>query len=227
MSPSSEVLTAQPEPRRTMRRDAVENRRRLLDAASQVFAVSGLEASVEEVARVAGVGMGTLYRRFATKDALIAELVRELIEDVLALAKDALTVPDGAGLEEFLYGCGAAQASNRGCLARMWNDSETRALKNECQAVTRELLADAQAHGRIRPDVELSDIDLLFVSLRGVIEATRDIGSAGWRRHIALFVAGLRPSTEALTAPALTDSQASRLRNPPRAKPAAGSSLTG
>ena len=189
---------------RALRRDAEENRRRLLDAAATVFARSGLDASVDEVARQAGVGMGTLYRRFATKDALIAELVRELLEDLLELARAALLAPDGSGLEQFLFGCGAAQASSRGCLSRMWSDSETRALKSECQALTRQLLAAAKRHGRIRPDAELSDIDLLFVSLRGVIEATRDAGDAGWRRHIALVVAGLRPSTEALSEPAFS-----------------------
>ena len=77
-------------PTKTLRRDAAQNRQRLLDAAEQVFAERGLEASVDEVARVAGVGMGTLYRRFPTKEALIAELVRELLEDVLLLARSSL-----------------------------------------------------------------------------------------------------------------------------------------
>ncbi|MCW2526962.1 MAG: TetR family transcriptional regulator [Pseudonocardiales bacterium] len=203
-----------PLPIKTLRRDAAQNRQRLLDAASQVFAERGLDASVEEVARAAGVGMGTLYRRFPTKDALIAELVRELLEDVLALAQHALTVADGAGLEQFLYACGEAQASNRGCLARMWNDSETAAIKAQCQLVTRELLLDAKAHGRIRADAQLSDIDLLFWSLRGVIEVTRDTSAAGWRRLIALMIAGLRPSSEELAEPGLTEAQAARIRNP-------------
>jgi AcrR family transcriptional regulator len=73
-----------------LRRDAARNRKRLLEAAAEVFAEQGLQASVDDVARVAGVGMGTLYRRFPTKDALIDELVRELLTEDLQDAREAL-----------------------------------------------------------------------------------------------------------------------------------------
>ena len=193
---------------RTLRRDAAENRRRVLDAAGVVFAEHGLEAGVEEIARVAGVGMGTLYRRFPTKDALIAELIRELLSDVLDLARAAREVPGGAGLEQFLYGTGSAQVTHRGCLARMWSDPESTAIKIEIRTVMAELLADAQSHGQVRQDAELSDIDLLFWSLRGIIEATQAIGPPVWRRHVALVVAGLRPSEERLPEQPMSEEQA-------------------
>ena len=84
-----------------MRSDAVKNRERLLGAAGQVFEEKGLEASVTDVARVAGVGMGTLYRRFASKDALIEALVSEVLEATIDMARMASAWPDGTGLEHF------------------------------------------------------------------------------------------------------------------------------
>jgi AcrR family transcriptional regulator len=197
---------------RTLRRDAAINRQRLLDAASQVFAERGLDASVEEVARAAGVGMGTLYRRFATKEALISALVRELLIDVAQIGRECLEEPDGAGLEQFLFRAGAAVAGHRGCVARWWTDDESRAIKAECRMTTKELLVDAQAHGRIRSDAQPADIDLVFWSLRGVIEATQGIADTAWRRQIAVMVAGLRPSPESLAEPALTEAEAESVR---------------
>ena len=87
-----------------MRSDAQKNRERLLVAAGQVFEEKGLEASVADVARVAGVGMGTLYRRFPSKEALIEALVSEVLEATIAMAREAAARPDGTGLEHFLRG---------------------------------------------------------------------------------------------------------------------------
>ena len=116
---------------RPLRKDAAENRERLLQAAAQVFAEQGLEASVEEVARVAGVGMGTLYRRFPTKEALIAELVAQLQQEFIDDARRAMQVPDGFGLETFLHDAARRQASHRGCLPRLWNSASTTAAAEE------------------------------------------------------------------------------------------------
>jgi AcrR family transcriptional regulator len=181
---------------KTLRRDAAENRQRLLDAAATVFSERGLEASVDEIARVAGVGTGTLYRRFPTKDALISELVRQLLIDLVAIATDALEVTDGSGLEQVMYRTGEIQASHRGCIARMWSDDETAALQNEYRRIVSGLLASAKTHGRIRQDAVQSDIDLTFWALRGVIETTRGVSDAAWRRHLAVVIAGLRPDAE-------------------------------
>ncbi|MCW2747786.1 MAG: HTH-type transcriptional regulator, partial [Nocardioidaceae bacterium] len=197
---------------KTLRRDAAENRQRLLDAASQVFAEHGLDGSVDEVARVAGVGMGTLYRRFPTKEALIGELVRQLLEELVALARQSLTVADGCGLEQYLFELAAAQNTQRGCLAKLWNDDESVAIKNECHDLIGELLIDAQAHQRIRADANLSDIDILLWSLPGVIATAKDSGDAAWRRHVAIFLAGLRPTEVPLNEPALTLDQANAIR---------------
>ena len=188
---------------KTLRRDAAENRQRLLDAAATVFSERGLDVSVDEIARVAGVGTGTLYRRFPTKDALISELVRQLLIDLVALATKALEVTDGSGLEQVMYGTGEIQASNRGCISRMWNDEETEVLKLEYRRILSELLISAKDHGRIREDAAQSDVDLTFWALRGVIETTRGVSDTAWRRHLALVIAGLRPGAEPIIEPPL------------------------
>ena len=185
---------------KVLRRDAAENRQRLLDAAATVFSARGLDVGVDEIARVAGVGIGTLYRRFPTKDALISELVRQVLEDFLALARDAASAPEGEGLEQVLYGSGAILASNRGCLSRMWNDDQTTVLRNEYRRILFELLAQAKQHGRIREDATDADLDLIFWSLRGVVATTRGVTDTGWRRIMAVMIAGLRPGADDLDA---------------------------
>jgi AcrR family transcriptional regulator len=77
------------------RRDAVRNYHRILDAAREVLGESGAEASMEEIAARAGVGIGTVYRKFASKDALIDELLRLAMEQLTAAADRALTRADG------------------------------------------------------------------------------------------------------------------------------------
>lgn len=183
---------------RTLRRDAAQNRRRLLEAARIVFAEHGLDAGVEEVAQAAGVGVGTLYRRFPTKYALIAELVREFMEKVVVLARQAEQVADGRGLEQLVYALGELQAANRGCLARIWTDDTSTALRDEYRGLVAGLLAEAKAHGTIRHDAAVTDLDLLFWSLRGIIETTGELSTVAWRRQAAISLAGLRPSSGTL-----------------------------
>jgi AcrR family transcriptional regulator len=179
-----------------LRRDAAENRARLLDAATQVFAEHGLDGSVEDVAREAGVGMGTLYRRFPTKQALIDELVGGLRRDLLELAHSAAERTDGTGLEELLLRVGQFQAEPRGCLERLWRHSAAELdTMTEFRLILRELLASAQELGRIRSDVMTTDISMVLWSLRGVIETTRAVAPTAWRRHLEILVAGLRPAS--------------------------------
>lgn len=189
---------------RHLRRDAAANRELILDAAALVFARHGLDAGVEEIARVAGVGVGTLYRRFPTKDALIAELVRDVLETMCALAAEAAEAPEGRGLEQFLEASSAYQAEHRGCLSRLWNTSPT----NELLVLVRQriatMLSDAKRHGLVRDEVTSTDLTMVMWSIRGVIETTREVAPDAWRRHLSLLVAGLRPSPDPLSHRPLT-----------------------
>ncbi len=88
---------------RPLRRDAERNRQRILKAASEVFNERGLEVSLDEIARYAGVGVGTVYRRFRTKEELVGALFKERIDSVAALAEEALQAPDPwSGLVSFM-----------------------------------------------------------------------------------------------------------------------------
>ncbi|HTZ42603.1 MAG TPA: helix-turn-helix domain-containing protein [Jatrophihabitans sp.] len=198
-----------------LRRDAAENRERLLAAANQVFADHGLDAGVEEVAQAAGVGMGTLYRRFPSKQALIDALVGNLRLELLELARSAGEREDGSGLRWLLFAAGELQAAQPACLQRLWrhSDVEPEAVTEIRQAFA-DLLADAQRHGTVRPDVTSTDITLVIWSIVGIIDTTGAVAPTAWRRHLELLLAGLRPSGQpaaGLTEPALSPAAAAAI----------------
>jgi AcrR family transcriptional regulator len=192
-----------------MRSDALKNRERLLVAAGQVFEEKGLEASVADVARVAGVGMGTLYRRFASKDALIEALVSEVLEATIAMAREAAGWPDGTGLEHFLEASSSYQAEHLGCLPKLWSTDHH--LITTARDLIAGLLSDAQAHGRVRPDLTSTDLSLVMWSMRGVLETTRTNAPEAWRRHLGLLIAGMRPAEGALPHRPLSQNQVDRI----------------
>ena len=192
---------------RPLRRDARENRQRLLDAAAAVFAERGLEAGVEEIAHVAGVGIGTLYRRFPTKDALICALVHDVMTTILELARASTGCPDGTGLENFLAAASAYQAAHTGVLPRLWKAGSEHRSVDEIRRLVDALLADAKDNGRIRTDLTSTDLTIVMWSIRGVIETTRGIAPDAWRRHLDILIAGLRPAAEPLLHPPLSQQE--------------------
>ncbi len=219
MNTHSTVVAVKP-----LRRDAAENRERLLAAASRVFAARGLDAGVEEIAREAGVGMGTLYRRFPSKQALIDELVGGLRLYLLEIARTALDEPDGTGLEQALLGTGELLAEQSGCLQNLWAHSEVglEAIE-EYHGHLSELLESAQASGRIRREVTRADLSVILWSVSGVITQIGAIAPKAWRRHLEVVIAGLRPvdseyRAAALAEPPLSDAQVRRVTMRARAR---------
>src|SRR4051812_42378530 len=102
-------------PARAPRKDALRNRELLIVAAREVFAERGLDASLDDVARRAGVGVGTAYRHFANKHELVAAIFQQAIVEIAALAQTALAAQDPwDGLVQFLEGTLDAQTVNRG-----------------------------------------------------------------------------------------------------------------
>jgi AcrR family transcriptional regulator len=181
-------------------------------AAGQVFEEKGLEASVADVARAAGVGMGTLYRRFPSKDALIEALVSEVLEATIAMAEEAASCPDGTGLEHFLRAVSAYHAEHLGCLPKLWNSHHVvLAARRRIAAHLADLLADAQTHGRIRADLTNTDLSLVMWSIRGVLETTGSNAPEAWKRHLDLLLAGMRPTETALPHRPLSQSQVDRI----------------
>jgi AcrR family transcriptional regulator len=149
--------------------------------------------------------MGTLYRRFPTKDALIEAVVHDVLETTIRMAREAASQPEGGGLEQFLQASGAYQADCPGCLPRLWDtDHEMVRTARRCIA---ELLADAQRHHRVRPDLTSTDVTMVMFSIRSIVETTGSVAPDAWRRHLDLLIAGMRPSTESLPHVPLSQAQ--------------------
>jgi len=191
---------------RPLRRDAELNRERIVAAAHDVFAESGFEASMERVAHRAGVGVGTLYRRFPNKEGLaiaIMEMVsgrtRQLVDEVLRTASPA------EGIFEFLRQCVAMPSSLRALVARSPRLAEAHlAMVETLEAPVTTLIEDAQAAGFLRGDVTFGDIALILLSVRGVEdrwdagEADAKLGRQQGERHLQLLIDGLRVTDSAL-----------------------------
>jgi len=174
------------------RRDAVRNYHRILDAARDVLGESGAEASMEEIATRAGVGVGTVYRRFASKDALIDELVRLAMEEVTAAAERALARADGHGLEDFLRAIGQSFADHaRYANLLLERPVDPRATQRLRDAVG-ELTARAAAAGTVAPGVTQADIMALVRAMRGLVHDAGEVQS--WPRFLDIHLAGLQKS---------------------------------
>jgi AcrR family transcriptional regulator len=197
---------------RPLRRDAADNRSRVLAAASTVFARDGVEAGVDQVAREAGVGMGTMYRRFPTKQALIDELLDAVLDDMIAAAQQALAShADGTALEHYLRAAGALLFERRGFLPMVWRREQAAPQINELRAAYADLLADGRRHGRLGDGLSTTDITAALWSLRGVMEASYAVAPDAWVRHLDFLLAGLRAGAAATTTVAMTLDQIDRI----------------
>jgi AcrR family transcriptional regulator len=181
---------------RPLRADARRNRERILESARAVFAECGADAQIDDVARKAGVGVGTVYRHFPTKEALLVELLREKFRLFGARAREALE-QDGepfAVLEDLLRRNAATAATDAavqhalaGAGEHIWMRAE--AEQQELLAVTAELIARARRAGSIREDLEANDIAMLMC---GVCSTMGRKPGFDWRRHLDLVVDMLR-----------------------------------
>lgn len=180
-----------------LRRDARENRDRILVAARGVFAELGIEASVEEIASRAGVGIGTLYRRFPTKDALVDTIFEENIEKMVAAAERSLaeTEPWEALLTYLAYVV-SLQADDRGLSeilgVRLRDERLVARARSRLRPLVERLIVRAQEAGGLRGDVVYEDISVLLWTTGRVVDTTRGVAPDFWQRHLALVVDGLR-----------------------------------
>jgi AcrR family transcriptional regulator len=181
----------------TGRRDAVRNHHRILDAARDVLGESGADASMEEIAARAGVGVGTVYRHFASKDALIDELLRLALEEILSSTDRALARTDGSGLEEFLRALGQSFADHARYANLFIQRRTGDATVNRIRAAVDELTARAIAAGAVNPGTTPGDVLALVWGMRGLVQAAGegapgDVAPGAWPRFLDIHLAGLR-----------------------------------
>jgi AcrR family transcriptional regulator len=197
-------------PTKPIRADARRNRERVLDAARECFARAGKEAQIDEVAATAGVGVGTVYRHFATKEALVQALAAEHFAIEVKVAETALDIDDPWEAFSTLIRTGAeAMAENRAICQIAADQPDVMrdaALGADAQfgffAMVQTLIDRAKAAGKLRADFELEDIPSVMCSLGALQIAQNDY--ANWRRLLEIMLDGLRaPAASEL--PALTE----------------------
>ncbi|HWF35745.1 MAG TPA: TetR family transcriptional regulator [Solirubrobacteraceae bacterium] len=185
-----------PESTRPLRADAERNRRLLLDAAAAAFAEHGLDVGVAEIARRAGVGQGTVFRRFPTKEHLIAAVVVDRMHQVSARGRELLTAPDPGQAVFVLLGAMVEGAQSDRALFEAVADTflaneDIRAAHSDLVQVMDRLLRRAQDVGAVRDDVGALDLLMMF---KGVCEASRPFNDPGiMARQLELMRAALRP----------------------------------
>ncbi len=186
------------EPRR-LRADAARNRQKLIDAAAEVFAARGLDATLDDIARHAGVNVATAYRHFANKHELAREFLRQCVDRAVAIADSAADQPDPwVGLTVFLEQTLELISSNRALvdvLKRAYGVEQFADLVHRTTAALERLLARGREAGVIRADVAATD----FAPILEMLSAITGTGVPGLpHRYIGLILAGLRPGGERL-----------------------------
>jgi AcrR family transcriptional regulator len=215
---------------RPLRRDAERSRRRLIDAAREVFAQRGLDVTLDDIARHAGLGIGTAYRHFPDKEALI-DIVFELrADEIVAIAERAAARPDSwDALAGFMEEINTFMAGDRGLRDVLFSssrgaESAARTRRRLAPAVDA-LLRRAKDDGHLRPDAERADLLLADVMVDAARTFTAPVAPEQWRRCLALVLDGLRARRDGptpLPQPPLDEATANRaMTRPPRPRPPA------
>ena len=177
----------------SLRSDAERNRARITAAARTVFARDGLSASMASVAREAGVGIATLFRRFPTKEELVAAVFADRMDAYADAVATALDDPDPwHGLTGFIESVCAMQAADYGFADVLTMTFPTaRGLeepRREAYEAIVLIIDRAKAAGSLRADFSPEDLLLVYMANAGVINATGDAAPDAWRRVVALMI---------------------------------------
>jgi AcrR family transcriptional regulator len=178
------------------RRDAERNRRKLIEVGRTVLGELGPDAPLEEIARRAGVGIGTLYRHFPTRESLIESIFAEHIGQIVAAAGEAEAVEDAwTGLVGFLERVLAVQAANlplRAVLLRQTDEQAAAERRRRILPMLDRLIGRAKEQGSLRGDYTLGDLLLALWSVAPLFEATAEVAPNVWRRHLQILLDGMR-----------------------------------
>jgi AcrR family transcriptional regulator len=186
------VTTVAPPATRPLRADARRNRERILRAARKVFAEHGIQSQIDDVARRARVGVGTVYRHFPTKEALLDAVVREHFEEIARLAREALDREDAwEGFCELIWGAAERNAEDL-AFCEVVASSDVRGVVDEVglMGTTVELMRRAQQQGGMRPDASPDDVPMMMCGASSVMRLSPTPDA--WRRYLTLMLDGLR-----------------------------------
>lgn len=181
-----------------MRADARRNREKVLEAARAAFATEGQDAQMPDIAQRAGVGVGTVYRHFPTKEALVEALVRDHFSRIADLA-EAAAASDGEPWDRFMQLaeiCGERCASDRGLAAAVAGSREILGViaeqETRLRAATTRLLDEGQAAGQVRADATVEDVSMLMCSLANIADMENSRPDFSWRRYLEVAFDGMR-----------------------------------
>ena len=198
---------------KTLRSDARRNRERLVASARELFASAGVNVPVEEITHHAGLGMGTLYRHFPTKEELIDAVLEDAFAELVGAAEQAAADDDAwAGFTGFLEQALALHAANRGLKDVLATNSQgaqrAEAMRARIRPLLRRTIERAQEQGTLRSDFTAEDLPLVFWTGGRVIETTASVAPDHWRRYLGLLLDGLRAeAARPLPQPPLTRAQ--------------------
>ena len=187
-----------PRPTRPLRRDAQRNRDAIVAAARQVFCDHGLEAPLEEIARRAGVGIATLYRRFPSRVELLDAVLADNLQAHIAVAEQALATDDPwDGFAFYLEQSCRLQAEDRGLNdvmgMRFPRATAVEAAKTHLFELVGQVVDRAQQSGQLRADLTPEDLAFLNWANTRILPAVRAAGAPeAWRRHLGLLLDGFR-----------------------------------
>ena len=199
---------------RPLRADALRNRERILEAASELFARDGLDVSLDDIAAHAKVGVGTVYRRFPDRETLIAELFESRLEAFVEVAEECAAMPDAwEGLTTFIATGSLMQGKDsalRELMIGTGGISRVLATKPRLKLapLVGSMVERAKASGQLRADFEVFDVPITEMMLARVFDITGSVEPEVWRRHLTLVIDGMRAKgATPMPVPGLTPDQ--------------------
>ncbi|KUH97200.1 TetR/AcrR family transcriptional regulator [Mycobacterium sp. IS-3022] len=186
---------------RPLRKDAERNRNRVLQAARELFAAKGLEPNLNDVAHHAGVGVGTVYRRFATKDELVEAVFVDGLDQLTALAEAGLRHEDAwEGFVWFVEHMCEMTATDRGlreiAFSKTYGGDRVIAAQDRLHPVATRLVERAQIDGRLRSDISPTDMPIISLLAGMVSEFAGHVDTNLWRRYVGILLDGMRSHAE-------------------------------
>jgi AcrR family transcriptional regulator len=191
------MATTAAETDRPLRADARRNREKIVNAAREIVAEQGEAAQIDDVARKAGVGVGTVYRHFPNKDALMGELVRMCVVECTNVAQECASIDDGWEAFAALIRRSCERMAQDAAMRRTWQAADDEAVAYAAPAkvhlhdAAEVLIERAHASGQLRADFTVDDMGGLMCGLGAAIDAMPEPDER-WRRLVGFALDGLK-----------------------------------